>query len=204
MGHLALVSTPVSLLRCLQAGQAGQEDWKRLVDRYGPPIVAWCLRRGLQPSDADDVAQDVLIKLYRRLPEFQYNSAVGFRPYLRRLIHSTWCDCLEQLRRIERLGATGNVELDEQEARRDLERQLQEQFDQELLDEALVRVAGQVEPHTFEAFRLQAIEGLPAEQVAQRLEMKIASVYKAKSNVQQRLRDMIAVLEGGEPSAASD
>lgn len=193
--NIGLISTPVSLLHCLQAGQAGPEAWSYLVDRYGPPIVSWCLRRGLQPSDADDVAQEVLIKLYRRLPEFKYEPAVGFRPYLRRLIHSSWCDCLEQLRRIRPFGAEHH-ELEEQEARIDLEQRLNEQFDRELLAEAMVRVAGQVEAHTFEAFRLQAVERLPAEQVAVRLGMKIASVYKAKSNVQQRLREAIAALEG--------
>lgn len=61
------------------------------------------------------------------------------------------------------------------------------------------RVAGQVDRRTFEAFRLQAVEGQPAEQVAGRLGMKIASVNKAKSNVQQRLRKVIAVLQGEPP-----
>lgn len=152
---------------------------------------------GLQPADADDVTQDVLVKLYRRLPEYRYDPAVGFRPYLRRLIHSTWCDCLEQLRRAGKLGAGGEDQLDEQQARADLEQRLNEQFDQELLAEAMVRVAAQVEAKTFEAFRLQTVEGLPAEEVARRLGMKGASAYKAKSNVQQRLRETIAALEGG-------
>jgi RNA polymerase sigma-70 factor (ECF subfamily) len=80
--NLADSPTPVSLLRCLQGGQAGPEAWRLLVDCYGPPLVAWSLRRGLQPADADDVAQEVLIKLFRRLPEFKYDPAIGFRPYL--------------------------------------------------------------------------------------------------------------------------
>ena len=83
------------------------------------------------------------------------------------------------------------------EAREDLVRRLEEEFDLELLDEAKARVRSRVAEHTWEAFRLTAVEGLPAPRVAGLLAMKVTAVYLAKSRVVALLRDEIRALEGG-------
>jgi RNA polymerase sigma-70 factor (ECF subfamily) len=54
-----------------------------------------------------------------------------------------------------------------------------------------------VAPHTWEAFRLLALEGLPAAEVAARVSLQVAMVYVAKSKVQKMLREEIAKLERG-------
>jgi RNA polymerase sigma-70 factor (ECF subfamily) len=77
----------------------------------------------------------------------------------------------------------------------DLVQRLNEQFDQELLAEAQERVRQRVEAHTWEAFRLTAVEGLSGAEAASRLGMKVATVFKAKSKVQQMLQEEVARLE---------
>ena len=81
------------------------------------------------------------------------------------------------------------------EAGDDLVRRLDEQFDQEVLAEAQARVRQRVEPHTWEAFRLTAVEGLSGAEAAARLGLKVATVYKAKSKVQQMLHEEVARLD---------
>jgi hypothetical protein len=54
-----------------------------------------------------------------------------------------------------------------------------------------------VAPHNWEAFRLTALENVPAAEVARRLEMKIARVYAARSHIQQRLQEEWRRLEEG-------
>ena len=44
--------------------------WNEFVERYQPMIRAWCLRWGSQPSDADDVAQQVLLKLLTAMKQY--------------------------------------------------------------------------------------------------------------------------------------
>jgi RNA polymerase sigma-70 factor (ECF subfamily) len=73
---------------------------------------------------------------------------------------------------------------------------MEEAFDLELLELATNRVRGRVEPHTWEAFRLTAVDGLSGAEAASRLDMPVASVFKAKSNVQKMLHEEIARLEG--------
>jgi RNA polymerase sigma-70 factor (ECF subfamily) len=51
------------------------------------------------------------------------------------------------------------------------------------------------EPHTWEAFRLPAVEQLPAGEVAERLGMNVATVYVARSKVQKLVREELRRLE---------
>jgi RNA polymerase sigma-70 factor (ECF subfamily) len=59
----------------------------------------------------------------------------------------------------------------------------------------MVRVRLRVAPHNWEAFRLAAIDGVEPSEVARRLDMKIANVYAARSNVQRLLREEVGRLE---------
>jgi RNA polymerase sigma-70 factor (ECF subfamily) len=76
--------------------------------------------------------------------------------------------------------------------------ELDEEFARELLDEAMARVRIRVQQHTWEAFRLLAVEGLSGAQVAVRLDMKVATVFVARSKVQKMIQQEIRRLEGPE------
>src|SRR5262249_57310897 len=81
------------------------------------------------------------------------------------------------------------------EAREDLLGRIEDEFDLELLELAMAEVQARVEPATWEAFRLTALEGIPAAEVATRLGKQIANVYVLRSNVQKLLKDEIARLQ---------
>jgi DNA-directed RNA polymerase specialized sigma24 family protein len=81
------------------------------------------------------------------------------------------------------------------EAGDDLVRRLQEEFDQELLAEAMIRVRGRVSEQKWEAFRLTAIEGLSGAETAARLDMKVATVFTAKSKVYKLVQEEVRRLE---------
>jgi hypothetical protein len=52
-----------------------------------------------------------------------------------------------------------------------------------------------VEPRTWDAFHLLAIEGRSGAEVARHLEMKVATVFVARSKVQRMLREEVMRLE---------
>jgi hypothetical protein len=66
------------------------------------------------------------------------------------------------------------------------------------MDQAMALVRKRVEPRTWDAFRLTALEGCSGAAVAAQLEMKIARVYVAKSEVKAMIRREIRKLEGTE------
>jgi RNA polymerase sigma factor (sigma-70 family) len=188
--------TSNSLLVRLRQG-ADQTAWAEFVRRYGQQIYRWCRGWGLQEADAEDVTQTVLVKLTEKLRTFCYDPARSFRAYLKTLTHYAWCDFLE-LHKRPGAGSGDTVmlqTLQTVEARDDLVEKLNAEFDQELLEEATERVRRRVEPHTWEAFRLTAVEGLSGAEAAARLSMKVATVFKAKSKVQKMLQEELARAE---------
>lgn len=189
--------TRVTLLGRLRRRPGDPAAWSEFVARYGPKILAWCRGWGLQDADAHDVTQTVLMKLATRLPDFEYDPTHSFRAWLKTVTQHAWHDIAVKNSRPGRgSGDTGAFEkLDEVEARDTLVRCLEDAYDEELLREAMGRVRLRVEPRTWEAFHLLAIEGLPGAQVALRVGMKLATVYVARSKVQRLLRDEIARLD---------
>ncbi len=81
------------------------------------------------------------------------------------------------------------------EARDDLVARMEEEFDRELLELAMVRVAQRVETHTWRAFQLLTLEGLSGADAAARLAMPVALVYVAKSRVQKMIQAEIHQVE---------
>jgi len=194
MASILLERTNASLLRRVRGDGADQAAWSEFVERYGQQVYEWCRKWHLQEADAQDVTQTVLAKLAVKMRTFAYDPARSFRAYLKTLTHYAWCDFLEGSKR-PGAGAGGSAVLEMLqtiEARDDLVRRLTTEFDQEMLDEAMSRVQERVEPHTWEAFRLTALEELSGAEAAQRLQVKVATVFKAKSKVLKMLQEEIA------------
>jgi RNA polymerase sigma-70 factor (ECF subfamily) len=189
--------TSATLLDRLKHDAADQAAWDEFVRRYGTLIYRWCRHWKLQEADAEDVTQTVLLKLAEKLRKFSYDPGRSFRAYLKTLAHYAWCDFLDGRKRPGAGSGDSSVReaLYTVEARDDLVQHLKDEFDREILDEAMGRVRERVEPRTWEAFRLTALEALSGAAVAQRLGLKIATVYQARCKVQRMLQEEIARLE---------
>src|SRR5262245_5190598 len=64
-----------------------EDAWRSLAEIYTPLLHGWLRQYRIQPSDADDLTQDVLLVLSRELPSFQHNGRTGaFRSWLRGIL----------------------------------------------------------------------------------------------------------------------
>src|SRR5262249_27845754 len=79
--------TSPTLLGRLRLDPSDQASWKTFVQRYGPKIYGWCRGWNLQDADAQDVTQNVLLKLAAKLSTFHYDPAGSFRGWLKTLTH---------------------------------------------------------------------------------------------------------------------
>jgi RNA polymerase sigma-70 factor (ECF subfamily) len=192
------LATRASLLvRLYHSGAADEGAWREFVDRYSRLIYGWCRYWHLQQADAEEVTQQVLVQLLSKMRAFDYDPSRSFRAWLKTVTHNVWRN-MALSRKYVAVGGGSSAEWESLKtiaAREDLAERLEQQFDRELLDEAMVRVRVRVAPHNWEAFRLTAIDGQGAPDVARRLEMKIANVYAARSNVQRLLREEVERLE---------
>ena len=199
MTDATLPTTRVTLLTRLRRDPSDQAGWDEFVERYGRHIYRWCRRWKLQDADAEDVTQDILVKLTQKLRAFAYDPSRSFRGWLKTVAHHAWRDFVDGRRRARAAAADRHAQdrMLTLEAREDLVQKLEAAFDLELLEVAKVRVRLRVAPHTWEAFRLVAIEGLPVAEVAAAVRMQVAMVYVVRSKVQKMLQEEIGKLELG-------
>ncbi len=190
--------TSPTLLGRLGRVPTDQAAWGEFAERYGAKIYGWCRGWHLQEADAEDVTQEVLAKLSQKMQSFAYDPARSFRAWLKTVVHHAWRDFLAgRARRPTGSGDTGVLEmLQSVEARDDLMAELDEEFARDLLDEAMARVRARVQPHTWEAFRLLALEGLSGAEAASRLGIKVATAFVARSKVQKMLEEEVRRLRG--------
>src|SRR5262245_25225517 len=191
------VPTSPTLLGRLGRVPADQAAWGQFAERYGRKIYGWCRQWGLQEADAEDVAQQVLLKLADTMRTFSYDPSKSFRAWLKTVTHHAWRDFVEGR---NRLGAgSGDTRVLEplptvrtRDAPVD---ELDEELARDLLDEAMARVRLRVQPHTWQAFHLLAVEGRSGAEAAERLGMKVATVFVARSKVRKMIHEEVGKLE---------
>jgi len=193
--------TSPTLLGRLAVFPPDEVAWAEFVDRYGPRILKWCRAWRLQEADVLDVSQAVLTRLSVRLRQFEYDPSRSFRGFLRKLVRDALKDALAA-----RGNGTGGRSASQEllanlEAREDLIRRLEEEFDFELLEAATRIVQRRVAAQTWEAYRLTTSEGLSGAEAAARVGLSVAAVFVAKSSVKAMLREEVRALEAGPASA---
>lgn len=199
--HSSTSSTDISLLSRLRRSSCDETAWREFVERYGKQIFLWCENRGLQANDAEDVTQQVLIRISKYLRTFQYDSSLSFRGYLRRATENSIKDFQKQNNRRE--YAQGGSELMDWmktvEARVDLLERLRGVFDIEVLEEAMARVRERVNDARWHAWYLTSIKQRNSSDVACELGMSIAVLYSAKNTIGKLVRDEVQLLEHADP-----
>jgi RNA polymerase sigma-70 factor (ECF subfamily) len=201
MADYSASSTSVSLLSRIRRDPSQPETWKEFVQRYAPKIYRWCRQWKLQEADAEDVTQNVLAKLVNKLRTFDYDPALSFRGWLKTVTQHALYDFLAERRR-PGLGSGDSAVaglLESVEAQTDLLVQLQEEFDHELLEEAMARVQLKVPVRRWEAFRLTALEGMSGRDAGARLKMNVTTVFTSKCKVQKLVQEEIQKLERTQP-----
>src|SRR6476620_468208 len=97
---MAIPSTHVSLLRQIEAGTGQGEAWAAFHARYRDVILRWCRGRGVPPSCAEDLTQDVFLLLSQRLPLYHHEPDRGrFRSWLQAVVHNVVTDFWRRQRR---------------------------------------------------------------------------------------------------------
>lgn len=191
-----MTETSISLLDTLRRSP-NDAAWERLVDIYSPLIHGWLRRQGMQ-QDADDVTQEVLTVVVRRLGEFDRASRTGaFRNWLRTIT----VNCLRnhwrrQKNRPKGSGRDSVAELIAQleDPASGVSKMWDAEHDRHVTHFLLSRVKHEFREATWQAFERCALKDEDAETVAAELKISANAVYIAKSRVLKRLREVGAGL----------
>jgi RNA polymerase sigma-70 factor (ECF subfamily) len=185
-----MAETSLSLLKSLQL-HPDDQAWERLVAIYTPLIRNWLRRHGMASQDADDVVQEVLAVVFRKLPEFEREPRAGaFRSWLRAIT----VNCLRQwwrkrgARPLGRGGDFGQVLDQLADPASGLSRLWDEEHDRHVADRLLEAIRPHFAAKTWTAFQRVALEGADPDAVAAELAISVNAVFIAKSRVLTRLR----------------
>src|ERR1041384_6807802 len=189
--HEELIPTRASLLERLKNWD-DNASWKDFFYTYWKLIYGVARKAGLSDAEAQDVVQETIIAVARKIPEFAYDARVGsFKGWLMRL--TEW-RVNDQFRKKhfekggqrfprEELMSDSALEQHEQAADFNFESVWNEEWERHLLEAALNRVKGEIEPRQFQMFYLHVIKSMPAGQVARLLQAKLPAVYFAKYKI---------------------
>lgn len=177
--------TRETLLLRLKSG-GDDPSWGEFDALYRPFLIGWYRRKGLQHEDAEDLAQQALLRARAGLPGFTRERSGSFRGWLgaiARNVQVTWA-------RKRRPGGLTPADEDALVGAADGWRpEWDREHDAYLVALLLKRVRGDFEPATFRAFELLVLGERPVDEVAAACGLEPASVYQAKSRVLRRLRE---------------
>jgi len=184
--------TRSTLLARLAESSANDDAWREFHAEYAGLIHRVARRRGLQPSDCDDVVQDVLVSLTRALKKFEYDRARGrFRTYLKRAVTHAVFDRFRQKGRKSAVSLLDPSDLAEM-----VDAETDDIWEQEWRSHHVERAMRVIDVEFSEkdrqAFRLYAQEDRGAAETAEMLDISVERVYQAKSRLMRRLGEIVA------------
>jgi RNA polymerase sigma-70 factor (ECF subfamily) len=204
---MIIPSTHLSLLLCLQVGAKNNEGWKTFHARYHSVILTWCLRRGLPSAWAEDLTQEIWLKLLREI--HTYDPAKGrLRSWLKAVVNNTLTDYWRrQGGKPDRTGVGGSAflrrlaDIADPQAADELSSAIERRVNNSAA-EVLKRVRDRLHETTWQAFYQTLVERRPAKDVARELGISVASVYKDTYRVKRMLHKEYSHVQPNEENAA--
>lgn len=188
--------TTSSMLLARMRDRDDSESWEDFVRVYAPLVYRYCIRRGLQDADAQDVTQDAMIDVARAIESFEYDREKGrFRGWLgtlvRHAIHrhveksarpgrGTGGDACRLLMEIPTVSGDDSAWIEECNA--------------QVYRTALERVRSKVGEETWRAFREVWLEERKPAEVAKDSNRSPDWVYRAKFRALSLLKQEVAAL----------
>jgi RNA polymerase sigma-70 factor (ECF subfamily) len=179
-------------------------SWQDFFDTYWRLIYNVAVKAGLTDAEAQEVVQETVIAVARKIPEFKTDPAHGsFSAWLMRLTRWRIAD---QLRRRGKIGVHASACPPDQEVQGTLKRGhqqddtamtdamdriadpagmalesvWQEEWERHLMASALEEVKRLVSPRQYQMFDLHVLQKLSVQETARTVQASVASVYMAK------------------------
>ncbi len=181
------------------------DSWHTFFNSYWRLLYNVARKSGLNDDEAQDVVQETVIAVARKMPEFRYDPSRGsFKQWLllitRRRIH-------DHLRRAYRnLPDAEGTEVGKKHAIEELpaaslppDAEMDAAWDAEwranLLQSALARLRQTANPKHYQVFDYCVLQDLGASEVARMLGMNTAQVYLVKHRMSHAVRQAVKVIE---------
>jgi RNA polymerase sigma factor (sigma-70 family) len=199
-----LLPTRRSLLGRLRDWE-DQAGWREFFDTYWKFIYGVAIRSGLSDQEAEDVVQETVLSIAKKMPEFVYDPAqCSFKGWL---MHVTRLRIIDQLRRRQPAFRQPSARDDDSRRTPTVERvpdstadaqqdaAWDDEWERNLVDAALERVKLRVKPEHYQIFYLSAVKGLGTLEVARMLQVNVGQVYLVRHRLAKEVKREVARLK---------
>jgi len=196
-----LAATRRSLVDRLQNWE-DRKHWQEFFDTYWKLIFSAARKSGLTEVEAQEVVQETIITVAKKVGELRYDPARGsFKGWL---LHITRWRIADQFRKrqpgerarfSDNTRVTGTIERLPDTAAVDLDALWEKEWQENLLAAAMQRVKKKVDPKQFQIFDCYVRKEWPAQKVAKELGVSIGQVYLARHRVTAVLKKEIRALQ---------
>lgn len=167
--------------------------WDEFFARYWPTIFAFARHRGCSQHTAEEIVQDVMLRVFEQRDVYQYDPARGrFRDWLGTVVCNKVAEHrrrpANRLRPIGNDSDTGAFEQAADEPPPDAA--WEAAFENNLLLSLLDTVRRETNARTYLAFELVSLEGLSGAEAARITGLSRNAVYKAAKRVLERLVEL--------------
>ena len=201
------LATRRSLLSRLKESNA-EESWRQFFDTYWRLIYATALNAGLTDWEAQEVVQETVLTVVRKIKSFHYEPAVGsFKGWLLTIVRWRIADQFRKrqqhiqpprARRGTETQSTATVERVADPGAIDLDAVWEEEWQRTMFAAALARVKREANARHYQIFDLHAVKHWPVQKVAQTLGVSAGQVRLAKHRITTLMRREVARLENEE------
>lgn len=195
--HSAEYVTHRSLIERVK-NQHDESSWEEFHDVYNRYIYTILRNSGVFPSEADDLRQDIMIKLWKGLSNFDPDKGVRFRSWLSTIVKNCVRDDIrKRMRRTEgmdKLRAKAERERIEAIRVSDIDHVAESAWKTHITAKALERIEKSISEKAVKVFRL-SLDGVKSEAIAQQLNIQIESVYRLRLLVKTRLIEEVKYLQ---------
>lgn len=181
-----------------------QESWREFFETYWRLIYNFAIKSGCTEMEAEEVVQETVISVARKMPEFKYQPRVcSFKGWL---MHVANWRVIDQLRkrnhRIAEVhedgpGSTGTEPLhriaDPLGGR--MEALWQQEWEENLVETAVERVKRRCNPEYYQIFYLLIVKKREMAEVMKALGVSRAQVYVAKHRIGTMVKREVKELE---------
>ena len=203
-GDYDSLPTRRSLLSRLR--DAGDDaSWRTFFGTYWRLLYNVARKSGLADEDAQDVVQETVIAVARKMPEFRYDPAKGsFKLWLLLITRRRIQDHLRKVyRSLPRADETDGAAGRGVEARAStvmppdaqIETAWEEEWRETVFQTALARVRGRANPKHYQVFDYCVLQNLRAPAVAKMLGLNVAQVYLARHRISRAVKRAAAETE---------